>query len=266
MLQTLRFPLLAIVILIVILWHYWQNISLEKQQKSEPEITLAESAIDAHSLQIFELPSPPKTPASVEPTPVQTPVKEQQPVAVINKEVKLNKQKQSDDITGKSTKPSDAKINTAYHILNQLESGDGPDIQIAWPNTRQDREWLSTTLYRCGVRLAKWQNGRLTAIEPTKEAMSGFIRLVQGQVTAHEQQRLTMLSGSGQVVRLFPRKLDATLLAGFDDVLPIDFVRVKTLNARYERHGESLKVTKIRFNDVAVTTSFDLLSDANRCY
>ncbi|PCJ38685.1 MAG: hypothetical protein COA99_11465 [Moraxellaceae bacterium] len=149
--------------------------------------------------------------------------------------------------------------------LAKLEQGEGPSISISWPKDPNDYQRLQKRLYDCGVRLGKWHHGRLRAIEPGYDTVSGFVRVLMGDMSANEIARLDALKGMGQPVRLFPRHLDITLLTGLSAVSPKSFYHAKEVTAQYEIHGGAVKVGGIVVDGKPILRNINLLPSNRDC-
>lgn len=147
--------------------------------------------------------------------------------------------------------------------LAQIEHGDGPEIVLAWPEAKIEREWIQQRLYGCGVRLGKWRNGRLSAVEPGIASVSGFVRVVNGPLSRHERVRLDALVGSGKPVRLFTRTLDVKLLSRLAELTGNTLMNAQKVRARYQRAGEAVMLKDIRVDDRTFAGGIALLS--GRC-
>lgn len=142
--------------------------------------------------------------------------------------------------------PRDKKNGRIW--LTKLEQGEGPDINFFWPEDVQERHWILQRLYDCGIRLGKWREDRLIAVEPGRSAVSGFLRIISGTVTPSEQSRLHALLGQGQAVRLFPRGLDIRLLSNLSALTSGAFFQAKTAHAGYYRQGNALIIGDIQID------------------
>ena len=160
--------------------------------------------------------------------------------------------------------------NTQSRVwLSKLEEGEGPSIVFTWPADSNEREWIQQRLYRCGVRLGKWSNGRLRAIEADTGigagTVSGFIRVFSGDVSAQEKSRLQALAGHGQPVRLFPRSLDIHLLTQLSNVTSGQFMRAKHVSAEYERHANGVNISNVQVDGQLVERDVGLLPENGQC-
>ncbi len=149
--------------------------------------------------------------------------------------------------------------------LAALEEGQGPNIVFTWPEDTNEREWIQQRLYNCGVRLGKWRNGRLRAIEAGPETVSGFIRVFSGEVSRGEQRRLQLLAGEGRPVRLFPRSLDVYLLSQLSNVTLGQFMHAKQVSAHYAKHFGGVNIRNIQVDGKRFERSVEFLPENGRC-
>jgi len=174
---------------------------------------------------------------------------------------------QNHQLTEKRRVESQNRSNTENGLfwLSKLEQGEGHDIVIQWPKKRRVNAWLQRRLYGCGVRLGRWHKGRLSAIEHGQSTVSGFIRVLSGDMGANEQSRFNALAGIGQPVRLFPRSLDITLLAGFSALPSKSFLQAKDVRAQYEKRGNGVYINNIKIDGELYQQSIQLLPDSSAC-
>ncbi len=143
-------------------------------------------------------------------------------------------------------------------LLRQLEQGKGPGIEIAWPVSRRGREGLFNLLHDClGLRVAKLHRGQLSAVEESSAALGGqkmsrFVRLVVGSISAREQTLLTRLHANGVAVRLFPRQVDASMLAGLASLVGGNYAHSQQIRGHYRRQGSALLIENIAVDGRAI--------------
>lgn len=146
-------------------------------------------------------------------------------------------------------------------LLRQLEHGQGPAIDIAWPARAEDRQKLHERLTRChGMRLAIMdREGRLFDAESAAgrpweinlDRYSGFVRqgdgpLVAGDAAAGVAIRARHgLTAETVTVTVFPRSVDAALLAGLAPIAGYDYDSAKTVRAAYALAGRRVAVEGI---------------------
>lgn len=149
--------------------------------------------------------------------------------------------------------------------LAKLEDGEGPSIVFTWPENANEREWIQQRLYRCGVRLGKWRNGRLRAIEVGVGTVSGFIRVFSGDVSVKEESRLQVLAGEGQPVRVFPRSLDIHLLRQLSNATSGGFMGAKQVSAEYKRSTNGVNIRNIQVDGQIFEKGVSFLPENGQC-
>ena len=164
-------------------------------------------------------------------------------------------------------------------LLRQLEAGDGPAIEIAWPSSGRDREKLYAVFIRCyGMALAILdREGRLfRASDPpgrswvlNRDRYSGFVRQVSGQRGAAEKQVLARIRAhhkisTGMPVRLFPRSVDAALLGGLRRLADTRYEAGTAIRAHYGLSGATVWVTDITIETRAIPGTIILHPDCRR--
>jgi len=149
--------------------------------------------------------------------------------------------------------------------LSKLEDGEGPNIVFTWPEDANEREWIQQRLYSCGVRLGKWRNGRLRAIEVGVGTVSGFIRVFSGDVSVKEKSRLQVLAGEGKPVRVFPRSLDIHLLRQLSNATSGKFMGAKQVSAQYKKSANGVNVRNIRVDGLTFEKGVGFLPENGQC-
>ena len=149
--------------------------------------------------------------------------------------------------------------------LSKLEDGEGPNIVFSWPSDNSEREWIQQRLYSCGVRLGRWSNVRLRAIEAGTGTVSGFIRLFSGAVSVEENSRLQALAGEGRPVRVFPRRLDIHLLTQLSSVMSGKFMEAKQVSAEYKRRMNGVGIRNIQMDGEAFEQGIVFLPENGQC-
>ncbi len=159
-------------------------------------------------------------------------------------------------------------------LLRLLEHGDGPAIEIAWPDARPGRERLYRLFTLClEMRVAHLSgDGALyvaagpgrRAWTPNVDRYSGFLRRPSGPATAAEaeaQKAIHRHHGDlppGAAVRLFPRRADALLIGGLSRIIGAGYRGARRITARYDLSGGGLAVTGIRIDGRVVSGRVDL--------
>lgn len=158
-------------------------------------------------------------------------------------------------------------------LLKLLEFGNGPSIEISWPDDASTRAHLYNVFNRCyGMQVAfmsddgtlfddTGNSGQSRAFNGDK--FSGFVRQSQGRAARSEEIKIRSIRDrhglrSGIAVRLFPRDTDALLLAGLHQLIGHAYSENKTIQARYKVSGWRVQVGDIRSNGVPVAGSVDL--------
>jgi hypothetical protein len=140
-------------------------------------------------------------------------------------------------------------------LLRLLEHGQGPSIEIAWPDHSVARAKLYALLKRChGLRtvLLRDQEILMSARAGATETFdgdrhSGFIRAIQGPSPGRERviiKKLRARHGARNTtpVRLLSRRFDARLLGGLSRLTGSDYRGAKAVTARYAVAGERVMV------------------------
>jgi len=145
-------------------------------------------------------------------------------------------------------------------LLRQLEAGDGPSIEIAWPSSPRDRDDLHAVFIRCYGMVTAILDGQDRLFRasdppgrnwvPDRERYSGFVRQVSGQRVAAQNRTLAQIRArhrisAGTPVRLFPRAVDATLLGGLYRLTGANYAASAAIRARYDLSGAIVRVTRI---------------------
>lgn len=145
-------------------------------------------------------------------------------------------------------------------LLRLLEAGEGPLIEIAWPAEPRVRARLYDTLRRChGMQTALLgADGALYAATGTagrpwdvnRDAISGFVRRPAGALPGNEREVIDGLRRrhgmpAAAPVRLFPREVDAVLLAGLRSIVGEDYAGRAIVRARYSLGGARVSIGSI---------------------
>lgn len=163
-------------------------------------------------------------------------------------------------------------------LLRFLEHGKGPQIELAWPASPQERAALYQHLHQCfGMISAVLDtDGRLWRIQdPTHQdwslnldQYSGFLRQVSGRLSPTERDIFLQIKKrhavAGQQVRLFPRAVDAALLGGISAALGSRYHQSQTIRARYHLYNNQVRIDSISADDHSYPQSF-LLPTFKRC-
>lgn len=159
-------------------------------------------------------------------------------------------------------------------LLHLLEHGAGPGIEIAWPDGATDRRQLYGELRRCyGMVVAvRDRQGRLYRVDdppgrawrPNIDRYSGFLRQPTGAMTRAERRDVHAilhqhgLRGGHSPVRIFPRRVDALLLAGLKNAVGTRYHADVRIGAQYQLNGRRLRVGAIRVDGRATSGRIEL--------
>jgi hypothetical protein len=139
-------------------------------------------------------------------------------------------------------------------LLRLLEHGEGPRVEIAWPDHRVARAKLYQLLARChGLRtvLLRGQEILISTASNRNEVFnsdrhSGFLRTIDGMSPQAEERALAALraahGGDGVPARLLSRSFDARLLGGLERLAGPGYRGAGTVTARYAIAGDRVLV------------------------
>ena len=164
------------------------------------------------------------------------------------------------------TKPAPVEITPeavreGRALLRLLERGEGPDIEIAWPAAAAARSELYRLFANClGMRTIVMTDGGemfgasgdgFDTGEFNSDRYSGFVRQPAGGMSADERRHVEAIRHrhglrSGQVLRLFPRRVDAILLGGLQRIAGDSFDKGIRIRARYSAVGNGVQVADIQ--------------------
>ena len=225
----------------------------------------AETQPDAPTVE----PAPPveavESPASVEPLAIETTSLEPEPLVDSPAEATVAATESSES---PATKPAEKArpLSAEAHrqgraLLMLVESGEGPSITIDWPTSATGRAALIDHLRRChGMELALLVgDGSIVRLEDPPghsgpfdlDRWSGFLRLPSGGLTAAEEEsrnRLMVLHGAGQLVRLFPRRVDSGILGGLAQALGENYRRGHDIRLAYEWEQGRIVLGQLRLD------------------
>jgi len=164
-------------------------------------------------------------------------------------------------------------IREGRALLRLLEQGEGPDIEIAWPAAAADRFDLYRLFKNCfGMRtMVMTADGevfdadgeRSTAGPVDTDRYSGFARQPAGGLSAAEQDQIDTIRRRyglrhGQVLRLFPRPVDAILLGALHRIAGGAFDKGVRIRARYQAADNGVHVVGFLIDDHAVSETIVL--------
>jgi len=168
-------------------------------------------------------------------------------------------------------RPTPVDAGRGRLLLAQVERGQGPAVEIAWPDGPDERRRLASHLTRC----AGWQpmllvDGRLWRIEdpagrpwvPEPQARSsGILRDLEGPaVDAARMDAIRSRHGiaGGRPVATVDRGWDARLLGGLDRLIEAGGTAWGSVRGRYRTDGDRLMVTAVRVDGRLVPGQLDL--------
>ena len=166
-------------------------------------------------------------------------------------------------------------------LLRQLENGKGPEIQIAWPNQSNLKNKIYTILNKCyGMQTARMNSrdelfnanglaGVRWAINMDK--MSGFIREVSGSTPSVEQTQVHLINRKHpnenfkSTIRIFPRIVDANLLAKLRLLVGENYSNSQNINAAYGIKNNTIFIKNIKVDGESLGSDFQLPSVKSQC-
>jgi hypothetical protein len=173
--------------------------------------------------------------------------------------------------------PTAADAGRGRLLLDRVAKGDGPAIEIAWPDDPAARRELVGHLERCaGWRILLLAGGQLwrpgdppgRAWTPTEaQAPSGLLRDLDGPAAdraAVSAIRTRHGLSGGRPVGAVARGWDARLLGGLGRLLGPGWTGSGDLGARYATDGGRLAVVDVRLDGRAVPGRVDL-GPLSRC-
>jgi hypothetical protein len=205
--------------------------------------------------------SPAPDAASIEPQITQAIVKVVKPKAEIDAVSQPTKRSIKRRIIDVS-KPHNTSADSEQ-LLTQVEAGQGPGIEIAWPESFAKRKQLFNTLVNClGVQLGILVGEEVHPIRQDANTYSRLVRVVSGMMLPVERQLYESSRYKGIEVRLFPRSLDARLLAGLRQLSPSPIQSLHTVHGLYVLQGKNLLVEQLVMDGQVVNGQILL---ADRC-
>lgn len=231
-------------------------------QPIEPLMASKPTAAPVEALQ----PTPPKAPASlpkiIEPV-LSVKVEKSKPAPV-------PKAKAAPD-----SEPEAKEVAAQGRVLLQLlEHGQGPVIELAWPRDGAARSRLYRRFRDCfGMQVALNRGaGELfvaqgpagTSWRPNRDRYSGFARQPAGRLAAAERRDLRAIARHHDLpnwaaaMRIFPRYVDARLLGGLEQLLAAGYAKAGSIRARYHLRGGGIVVREIQVDGRAIPGSVDL--------
>ena len=152
------------------------------------------------------------------------------------------------------------EISKARAWLKIIEEGEGPNIEISWPDKIQS-EHLYDIFTRCyGLIVAVVnQNGGLFINEGQSglawninlDRYSAFMREIGTSMTEKENVTIQNIYSLHNMisqnipVRIFPRSLDAQLLRGFSRIIGANYYKARSIRAHYHITDKNVIVSGI---------------------
>ena len=198
---------------------------------------------------------------------------------------KISPQSPKKNSSGLDAVPADwsepKALSKGWALLRMLEHSSGPSIEIAWPDNAVVREQLHSRLRDCyGMNTALMRrDGTLFVAKGPPgqpwsanfDLFSGFVRKPRGRLSTAEKHQVRAIRAHhpnlrGAVpVRLFPRRVDALLLAGLKAVAGRAYGEGEMIRARYNIAGGRVVVEDIRLGGRTAAGRIDMSPSARRC-
>ena len=164
-------------------------------------------------------------------------------------------------------------------LLRMIEHGIGPQVEIVWPESGLGRSHLFKLFQGCyGMKIAlldgqnnlftdKSTSGAPWAIN--RDKYSQFSRSSDGVVIGEEYKiatRIRAIHGirSARIMRIFPRGVDAILLAGIKGLLGEKYDKTRVIRAKYEVWDQKVVVSNITSDGKTVRGTVDLSTAAKK--
>ncbi|MEK9569294.1 MAG: hypothetical protein VW124_09820 [Paracoccaceae bacterium] len=150
-----------------------------------------------------------------------------------------------------TTKLPDAAI-VGRVLLRFQEHGKGPTIDIEWPTIAAERDQVYTRLRDCHSMVSmvmtearsffRAQDQSGTPWRFDQDQYSLFLRQPTGAIPVNEQRQIDQIRRhhkvfSGNLVRAFPRTIDAFLLGRLAQMIGPNFAQVRQIQGRYKQIG-----------------------------
>ncbi len=177
--------------------------------------------------------------------------------------------------------PAAGEVSTGRALLRTLEHGQGPVIEIAWPDDRSQHGRLFQYMTAClGMRVALMDGqSHLFIAEGTSGSVwdinmdrySGFLRQPAGWLSPSEKnaehaiRKHHDLKSEATGVRIFPRRVDAALLGGLRKYIGEGYGQAKSIRARYQFAGNAVIVDGLIVDGHPVAGRIGLSSRTARC-
>ncbi|WP_420548287.1 hypothetical protein [Curvivirga sp.] len=169
-------------------------------------------------------------------------------------------------------------VQTGRSLLKVLEHGQGPAIQIIWPEDAQSRERLYAHLTQCYGMVSAiltqstfYKADEAGSWDLNPDLYSGFLRQPSGRLPSEERtqlrqiQRQNNLHGNLPPVRLFPRQSDAILLGGLQQLIGDQYLKANDIQGRYALSNGKLHLENIRVDGISVSGRIDFTPLYRNC-
>lgn len=154
----------------------------------------------------------------------------------------------------KVTKPS---VAYTREVLNTMSTLEATMVQFYFPKNPRKARAILEYMYQCeGVAFAtvdretRTQLTILSSTQENSEDRSQLLRVVNQDLSKHEQQLLTLYAAKDVPVRVFPFSFDYNLASLIANELAQhhDAVGLKQFHAEYKLSSGQLRLTNIRVN------------------
>ena len=234
-------------------------------------------------------PKPDRAPAKSLKTVELAPLKTTQVKAEINKDTNLADEDVQDVVEKPDVKASvqeeaptpeiavsqtGAESKTGRVLLKLLEHGTGPEIEIAWPEDGHSQTQLHDIFTQCfGMvtavmdsqnRLYRKQDNRGQTWDINTDRYSGFVRQPVGRISAKTRttaaniRRHHYISRNSQMVRIFPRQIDALLLGGLHRLIGPNYKSHRNIQARYQLQNGLVKIENLNVDGAPIDGAITL--------
>ncbi len=157
-------------------------------------------------------------------------------------------------------------------LLHLLKHGQGPSIEIAWPNGAAARSQLYARLRGChglGLGLVD-ANGELRTLDvkdPDADTGSGLVRDPLDRLVRAERLLIATVArgGTDRPVRLFPRRVDADLLGRLDLLVGGDLAGRREIRGAYRFHAGGVVIGDLSIDGRSINARIPLAEIGPSC-
>ncbi len=185
----------------------------------------------------------------------------------VKDEQKLTEEQQ---VKSKATTSAKNKTDDSVALYQSIISGNGPVLELIWPDNRKEKEALYHVLHCAGMRLGVYENGQVRLIEEYDKAkpFSELVRFVSGSLSAEENKLLQGTNngtsvGNG-IVRLMPMFLDLTFIS----ILSAESSRLSeahSIRGYYRLTGNSLSIINVTADKQRIVPQIKLWGPITTC-